>query len=193
MTDGAMTLQLIPKEIELSNIYLDPNNPRFTTTARAYVESARISEVSVQEEAQQLLVRNFGVEKLRMSMEINGYLPIDRIIVREFSKDKFVVLEGNRRICAAKMISGVAMDGSLVDETVKESLAKIPCLLYIGTKTDAAWIFQGLRHISGIQEWSAYNKARLLVETMETEELSLTDVGKRFGLTPFGAGQWARF
>ena len=72
------------------------------------------------------------------------------------------------------------------------SVREIPCLEYVGTEADAAWIFQGLRHITGISEWSAYNKAKLLVEQMEREELNLTEAGKRFGLTAFGAGQWVR-
>ena len=63
---------------------------------------------------------------------------------------------------------------------------------YIGKESDASWIFQGLRHISGIVEWSSYNKAKLLVEQMESESLGLTEVGRRFGLSPFGAGQWVR-
>jgi len=127
-----------------------------------------------------------------MNMEVNGYLPIDRVIVREFSASKYVVLEGNRRICAAKMISDLAMDGSDVTKDILESMKMIPCLLYTGTVQDAAWIFQGLRHISGISDWSSFNKAKLLVEQMEEEELNLTEVGMRFGLTPHGAGQWVR-
>jgi hypothetical protein len=75
---------------------------------------------------------------------------------------------------------------------VFESFKEIPCLLYTGTDTDAAWIFQGLRHITGVIDWSAFNKAKLLYEQMEKEDLNLTEVGKRFGLTPHGAGQWVR-
>jgi len=50
----------------------------------------------------------------------------------------------------------------------------------------------GAGHITGINDWSAYNKARLLVEQMEKENLNQTEVGRRFGLTSFGAGQWVR-
>jgi hypothetical protein len=64
--------------------------------------------------------------------------------------------------------------------------------VYTGSDTQAAWVFQGLRHITGISDWSAYNKARLLVEQMDKENLSQTEVGRRFGLTAFGAGQWIR-
>jgi len=101
-------------------------------------------------------------------------------------------LEGNRRICAAKMVSEVTPQGENVDGRVLESLRVIPCLVYTGGSADASWIIQGLRHITGLVDWSSFNKAKLLVEQMENEDLSLTEVGKRFGLTPHGAGQWMR-
>lgn len=183
---------LSPIELQLANIYLDPNNPRFTEADWEYVPQSDWNKPEIQERAQRRLVSDFDVEKLRMSMEVNGFLPIDRVIVRKFEEGKYLVLEGNRRICAAKMISEVALDGSVVVAAVLESLKNIPCLSYTGTNGDAAWIFQGLRHISGVAEWSAFNKAKLLVEQMEKETLTLTEVGKRFGLTPHGAGQWVR-
>lgn len=43
-----------------------------------------------------------------------------------------------------------------------------------------------------MRDWSAFHKAKLLVEQMQSEGLNLTDVGQRFGLTAFGAGQWVR-
>ena len=156
------------------------------------VDDNDIDSESAQENARALLVREYGVDKLRMNMEVNGYLPIDRVIVRRFKDDKFVVLEGNRRICAAKMITLIGMDGSDVAEEVLGSVRQVPCLEYVGSESDAAWIFQGLRHITGISEWSAYNKAKLLVEQMEQENLTITEAGKRFGLSAFGAGQWVR-
>lgn len=183
---------LIARDVPLSSIFLDPNNPRFVGPNWQRVEDDQIDSGPVQENARMLLIKNYGVDKLRMNMEVNGYLPIDRVIVRKFKDEKFVVLEGNRRICAAKMLARIGMDGAEVCEEVLVSVQSIPCLEYVGTETDAAWIFQGLRHITGINEWSAYNKARLLVEQMEQEHLNLTEAGKRFGLSAFGAGQWVR-
>jgi hypothetical protein len=183
---------LIAIDLELDAIFLDPNNPRFVGPNWQKVEDDQIDVEAAQENASMLLVRNYGVEKLRMNMEVNGYLPIDRVIVRKFKEGKYVVLEGNRRICAAKLINPVGMDGTEIGEEILNSIRQIPCLEYIGSESDAAWIFQGLRHITGISEWSAYNKAKLLVEQMEHEELTLTEAGKRFGLSPFGAGQWVR-
>ncbi len=183
---------LVPITLELKEIFLDPNNPRFTEADWTYVPEADWDKPDVQEAAQRRLVAEHDVDKLRMSMEVNGYLPIDRVIVKKFDDAKYLVLEGNRRICAAKKIGDIGIDGSTISESVKDSLRDIPCLLYTGTDVDASWVFQGLRHISGVAEWSAFNKAKLLVEQMEKDELTLTAVGKRFGLTSHGAGQWVR-
>jgi hypothetical protein len=183
---------LVPITLSLTSIFLDPNNPRFAGPDSQRVQDADVDNGTVQENARLLLIRDYGVEKLRMNMEVNGYLPMDRVVVRKFMEGKYVVLEGNRRICAAKLIAPIGMDGSQVPEEVLASVHDIPCLEYVGSETDAAWIFQGLRHITGISEWSAYNKAKLLVEQMEKEDLTMTAAGKRFGLSAFGAGQWVR-
>lgn len=183
---------LISRDLPLESIFLDPNNPRFVGPDWQRVEDDKIDTEPVQENARMRMVRDYGVDKLRMNMEVNGYLPIDRVIVRKFKEGKFVVLEGNRRICAAKLLAPIGMDGAEVGQEVLDSVKSIPCLEYVGTETDAAWIFQGLRHITGISEWSAYNKAKLLVEQMEQDHLTLTEAGRRFGLSAFGAGQWVR-
>lgn len=127
-------------------------------------------------------------------MEVNGYLPIDRVVVRKFTSDNYVVLEGNRRICAARMIGEFDTDGGKIPDEVRDTLHTIPVLVYTGDNesNEAAWIFQGLRHITGNVDWSAFNKAKLLVEQMEEEGVSQTEVGRRFGLTGYGAGQWVR-
>jgi hypothetical protein len=48
----------------------------------------QIDNPEVQEESRRRLIRDFAVDKLRMNMEVNGYLPIDRVIVRQFNADK---------------------------------------------------------------------------------------------------------
>ena len=185
--------ELFTKDIELEKIYLDPNNPRFISMNWEHVPDSAVNDEKIQKAVRNKLEMEFNVDRLAMNMEINGYLPIDRVVLREIDHNTFVVLEGNRRICAAKLLKQKETDtpGSVASE-IMESILKIPCLVYTGTNTEASWIFQGLRHIMGIHEWSAFNKARLIVTLMEEESLNLTEVGKRFGLTAFGAGQWVR-
>lgn len=194
MTDYAYAISddLVDENIQLQYLYLDPNNPRFVGSRWTEIPDSEIDSDTVQENASRKLKDRFDVGKLRLNMEINGYLPIDRVVVREIKENTYVVLEGNRRICAAKELFRVAARDDTIPEDIRESVNIIPCLLYTGDDPMAAWTFQGLRHISGINDWPAFNKAKLLVTQMEDDGLSLTDVGKRFGLSAFGAGQWVR-
>lgn len=184
--------ELTQVTLNINQIFLDPNNPRFVGPDWEYVSPEYIVDQGIQEAAKAKLITGFGVEKLASNIEVNGFLPIDRVVVKKISETNYVVLEGNRRICAAKMIAEAAKTNSLLNPKTVESVQNIDCLEYTGAAEDASWIFQGIRHISGISDWPAFNKAKLLVEQMQDEGLSLSAVARRFGLTPHGAGQWVR-
>ena len=190
--DGIISDQLAPIKLSIEQLYLDPNNPRFVDENWMTILDERIDLENVQREAQEKMIRFHDVDKLRMNMEINGFLPIDQVIVREFKPDKFVVLEGNRRISAAKLVVELEHKGVAINANVMNSIRTVNCLMYTGADNQAAWIFQGLRHITGIKPWSAYNKAKLMNRLLQEEGRSLSEVGKQFGLTAFGAGQWIR-
>lgn len=186
-------IQLSPATILLESLYLDPNNPRFSEDGRPRVSDEQIDQESLQSELMAKMEREHAVDRLKDSMEANGYVPIDRIVVRRFKDDKYVVLEGNRRITAAKRLLSLHQEGRKeLNPIVVESLHEIPALVYTGVDADAAWVFQGLRHISGIKDWSAFNKSKLLVDQMQEQDLSLTDAGKIFGISAWQAGQWVR-
>lgn len=190
---NTLNKELVDAKISLDEIYLDPNNPRFTSLKWDDIPDQQISDASIQAATKRKLEEEFSIYKLVDNIQINGFLPIDRVIVKKFAENKYVVLEGNRRICAAKNIMELYKGNpEQVEESVVDSLKEISCLIYTGSERQPSWVFQGLRHIIGIQEWPAYNKARLLVQLMEDENLSLTEVGKKFGLTAYGAGQWVR-
>lgn len=186
-----------PIVLKIEQIYLDPNNPRFLSPDWEYISKDKVTYDNIQQNTLEIMVRNYGIDKLAANIRINGFLKIDRIVVQklptiEENLEKFIVLEGNRRISAVKLIHQQLKTNSNIDEEVLSSIKEIECLEYIGTDDDAAWIFQGLRHISGITDWPPFNKAKLLVDQMESEGLNLTQVGERFGISPYSAGQWMR-
>jgi hypothetical protein len=185
--------QLVPAALSLGQIYLDPNNPRFADDSSRHVSDEDIDQETLQKEIMSKMEREFAVDRLKDSMQSNGYLPIDRVVVRQFKLDKYVVLEGNRRITAAKRLLELHETKNLeLDPRIIESLQQIPVLLYTGKDPEASWIFQGIRHISQIKDWSAYNKAKLLVNQMEEQGLSLAEAGRIFGISAWGSGQWVR-
>ena len=192
--DQSLVKSIVQIETHIDNLFLDPNNPRFISPEWNYISDDNIMNSSVQENIKGRLITGFGIEKLASNIRINGFLKIDRVVVKKINntEDKYVVLEGNRRICAAKLIFEQAQTNSELPEDVVDSVTNIECLEYIGTDPKASWIFQGLRHISGITDWPPFNKAKLLVEQMETDDLTLTQVGERFGITAYAAGQWMR-
>ena len=147
MSVEPLHLALQPIDIPLEKILVDPNNPRFVGHDWQTVPDDELDQEHHQEQARSKLLREFGADKLRANMELNGYLPIDRIIVRKLKDDLYVVLEGNRRIAAAKTIGKLSSSGEKIHEEVLNSLKLIPTLLYTGSDASAAWLFQGLRHI----------------------------------------------
>ncbi|MDG3041216.1 ParB N-terminal domain-containing protein [Roseicyclus marinus] len=191
---GPLAVDLRSIEVPLSDLFLDPNNPRFVGSEWVYIPDHDAIREDIQKTTSERLFSDHEVDKLKSIMEYNGYLPIDRVVVRQISDSQFIVLEGNRRICAAKSINGFSDTGDQLPSAILDSFKLIPCLLYEGANeaSDASWIFQGLRHISGISEWPAFNKAKLIVEQMESRDLTFTEVGKGFGLSAFGAAQWVR-
>jgi hypothetical protein len=190
MTIHPLSSDLKSAELPLSSIYLDPNNPRFLGPDSKLVRTRDIDKESVQERVRQRLIRAFKIEELRLSIEDNGYLPLDHVVVKEFKPGRYVVLEGNRRICAAKLIDKYRDDGTAVPDDVMRSLIRIPCLIYKGRERDAAWILQGIRHLSGVLDWPPYNKAKLFVEQIEKEGLSYVELGRKFATPPTSVRVW---
>jgi hypothetical protein len=110
------------KEIEtsLSQLLLDPNNPRFTrgTEAPQALSLSEAAEPRIQDE----LLKRFlaetplatddnteadtiSVQDLRDSFLRIGYVPIDKIVVRKTEcPDQYLVIEGNRRVAALKSL-----------------------------------------------------------------------------------------
>lgn len=192
--DQSLVKTLTKIETGIDNLFLDPNNPRFVSPEWEYISEDNITNQAIQDSIAGKLISGFGIEKLASNIRINGFLKIDRVVVKKINgtEDQYVVLEGNRRICAAKMIYDFSKTNSELPADVVDSVTNIECLEYIGSDAKAAWIFQGLRHISGITDWPPFNKAKLLVEQMENDNLTLTQVGERFGITAYAAGQWTR-
>jgi hypothetical protein len=93
---------------------------------------------------------------------------MDRIVVRKWRGDpntnqKYVIVEGNSRLAALRWLLELHESGK---ETFSgqqpENFNKLQVLVLDDqvAPDNAKWIFPGLRHVSGIKEWGAYQKAR---------------------------------
>jgi ParB-like chromosome segregation protein Spo0J len=194
--------QLEQKTIPIADIFLDPNNPRFwseQTQKTADVPDSKVSDESHQSRTR-ARIANHGLEELKNSILRNGFLPLDRIVVRELNgvPGKYVVIEGNRRLAALKMLREQIVDGTVVEtgiseeylKALKENSEKIEVLVYKGSEIkDIAWILQGIRHIGGIRNWMAAQQGKLVADQIDKEGLTLSEAGQRFGLSAQAVGR----
>lgn len=152
-------------------LYLDPNNPRFlevTDTFRA-VPLDKVTDEKVQLKAlERILDDRFQVSELKESILRIGFLTIDRLVVVELPiKNKYVVLEGNRRLGAIKSLLEDYSNSEIdISESVLPTLREFPVLLLEAESQERreylARILQGVRHISGIRAWGPYQQAQVI-------------------------------
>lgn len=163
-------------ELDLDQIMLDANNPRLLGIDNfSGMSEERLPEKTVQQRTLERLNSNrtFDQETLRASIEKSGLLLIDRIVVRPLplkdaqQRDLYVVIEGNRRIAACKTLAEQQESGEKTLAPDILASIKEPKVLVI-PEDDAAegrldqWVIQGIRHISGIKPWGAYQAARAI-------------------------------
>lgn len=195
--------ELTERTICTRHIYLDPNNPRFwQQNSRRQVPDTRIAEDSVQSKTEQMILR-YGIEELHNSILRNGFLPLDRIVVRPLHdrENGYVVVEGNRRLAAIKLLRERIRDGLIIEENISEEYLsnllaqteELSVLVYSGShSSDISWIFQGIRHIGGVRQWEPAQRAKLIADQYETGSYSFTETGQKFGLSARSVGRLYR-
>ena len=173
--------------VPIENILLDPNNPRFFSERKRKVGESRICEDKIQDDAARRM-SNYDLKNLKNSIQYNGFLKLDRVIVRPIEcgdNQEYVVVEGNRRIASVKELLSEYDIGEIeLTDDVLASLKALAVLVYRGKEDKIAWILQGIRHVQGIKGWGGYQQAKLLVDQMPdpTDLDSLSDIAKRFGI-----------
>jgi hypothetical protein len=186
--------------LSIDQIFLDPNNPRFWSekTGRD-VPDKKIPEPNHQSTALKE-ISEFGVEELLTSILRNGFLPLDRIVVRAIKdyEDKYVAVEGNRRLAALITLRQRIADGMIEEEgfdeeklsALKTSTDKIQVLVYSGSEgADVAWMLQGIRHLSGIREWSPAQQGKLVADQIDRLGMNFREAGQSLGLSATAVGK----
>ncbi len=166
----SLTSLLKPVQVNLVDLLLDPNNPRFAELGQKLdaVPEGRFAEEKVQQQTyERMKTPRFDVAELRDTIKNLGFLPMDRIVVRRWkgsdsASPKFVVVEGNRRIAALNWL--IELQDSGRESFTSEQLNNFTQLEVLLLDDEAApensmLILPGLRHVSGIKEWGPYQKA----------------------------------
>jgi len=173
------------KTLNLDDIFLDPNNPRFYGREKL-ISDTRIISDSIQKGCLEKM-EIFSTDELKENIQRVGFLPIDKIVVRPIKnvENKYVVVEGNRRITALKQLKMEHERGEIeLPEGILDSILKFKVYVYTGKEPDIAWVIQGIRHISGIKNWKPYQQAKLLTLLVKERNIKIEDAGKAVGIGP---------
>ncbi|NLZ10863.1 MAG: ParB N-terminal domain-containing protein [Alcaligenaceae bacterium] len=147
----------IAKEISVSKLHFDPENPRFP------IEVAQLPA----EELIERFIRDERLTELVSSIADQGYFAGEPLlVVKVGNTDSFHVIEGNRRLAALKLLHreiAVPAGRFSIEEEVEQAKQRpnpIPCLVFHDRKDILRYL--GFRHITGIKSWGALQKARYL-------------------------------
>ena len=151
-----------PASIPVFDFILDIQNPRFLT------------QQPTQEDIRLYLLRHAGVIELAKRIRDYGSLyPGERIVVFKNTDGKYVVLEGNRRICACQMFlkpkwipSEYRSMFPSVTTALEESIKQIATDVL--KRRDEADSFLTSRHIGGVELWDPLAKKKFFVDRFES-------------------------
>ena len=156
--------------IEVTELLFDPQNPRLPRQLQGVKNEKKIIEYMVGYES---------VTDLMESIAETGYSDAEPLLIVKNSSEKFVVVEGNRRLAAVKLLNNPQLSElrkNIIKEIVENARIsapqKIPCILY--EKRESILDYLGYRHITGVKDWGALEKARYL-DQLYTVHIANTD------------------
>ena len=109
---GTLNKELEDIALQLENIFLDPNNPRFISKNWNDISDEHISDDAVQKMTRLKLEQEFSIDKLVDNIKINGIQePIKYV---EYNGQMYVV-DGHHRLLAAKKLGLTEISVEKVD------------------------------------------------------------------------------
>lgn len=173
--DTAAEARLLP----VNELLLDRQNPRLPEDL----------EPESQEELIEFVAEEYDALRIAESMARFKYFRSEPLIVVE-EEGQHVVVEGNRRLAALKILLDDELREALplsraerwraaADQADREALGEVP----VEVRADRADIapLLGYRHISGIEPWDPWPKARFIATLIEEGDRSFEDAASIVG------------
>jgi hypothetical protein len=168
------------ERIKIGDLHLDWKNPRLAEFG--------ITNRTGEPEILQVLWENMAVEEIVLSMVAHGFFDTEPLITTE-EDGKEIVLEGNRRLAAAKIILDPSIvEGKLDPEVLKrinqdlvKGLAALPVIRV--ANREEAWRFIGFKHINGPAKWNSFAKAQHIAQVHKDYGIALTEIAFQVGDT----------
>lgn len=159
-----------------SDLYLDSLNPRLS--------EERVEKAS-QDEIARVLWQDKEVSELVDSIAHNGYWQHEELFaVKEGGQ--LVVVEGNRRLTAVKLLSDPELVKRLkikgipdrLPANIRKSFEKLPVVF---CTREYLWKYAGFKHLNGPKEWDSVAKANYVANVHETYRVPLDEIARTIG------------
>ena len=160
---------------DVSELAFDEKNPRLAEFDTGVDEPEIIK----------MLWEIMDVKELVLSIAASGYFRHEPVIVSR-EDDSNVVIEGNRRLAAVKLLRQPALGRDFnaripkISRKLRESLAQIPGLL--STREDA-WRYLGFKHVNGPAKWGSYAKSQYIADVHRKFDVPLDEIARQIGDT----------
>lgn len=156
------------KEVKLKDLHLDLENPRLPQSVAKTPKGVLT-----------WIAKSTAIEDLMSAIATNGFFPGEPVVVYPHPDrpDEYIVIEGNRRLTACKLIHDPTLCEKptaqmiLISETAVHRPEKIPVV--VADTRNEVLPYLGFRHITGIKEWDPLAKARYLKQLFDTTKKTL--------------------
>ena len=172
-----MTTQELLPRVKVSDLDFDLKNPRLS----GYDIDASATDADIIG----LLWDAMDVRELVLSIQASGFFPHEPIIVaREDGKN--VVIEGNRRLAAVRLLLQPELSRELkinvptIIEDAKDALRELPC---VEDTRENAWRYLGFKHVNGPAKWTSYGKSQYIADVHRTFGVPLEGIARQIGDT----------
>lgn len=163
------------KYISIEELHFDYKNPRL-------VEFEDIKESSSEDSIIKVLWDAMDVKEIVQSIYNNGYFSNDPLIYTEEKKKK-IIIEGNRRLAAVKILLNpdkYKWDIPELSTEKKQELSKLPAIF---RNRNEAWNFIGFKHVNGPAKWGSYAKAKYIAQVHNDYKIPLDQIAESIGDT----------
>lgn len=133
----------------------------------------------------ELLWQVMDVRELVLSIQASGFFYHEPLIVAQ-ENDKNIVIEGNRRLAAVKLLldSDLALSLKLDIPTIsKEEKAALQTLPVLVDSRENAWRYLGFKHVNGPAKWSSFAKSQYIADVHRNYKVPLEDIARQIGDT----------
>lgn len=123
------------------------------------------------------------VMELVQSISASGFFPHESLIVAEEDSRK-VVIEGNRRLAAVKVLLSPELarkngwEVPPASKPVLETLQALPCI--VASRSDS-WQYLGFKHVNGPAKWTSYAKAAYIAHVHREFKVPLSEIAGQIG------------